>query len=58
MDILKKSVLVTFKEYVLITIGVLAYVLGWTTFLVPNNLIGGGVTGIASIIHYATGIRI
>ena len=58
MDILKKSVLVTFKEYVLITIGVLAYVLGWTTFLVPNNLIGGGVTGIASIIQYATGIRI
>ena len=50
MDILKKSVLVTFKEYVLITIGVLAYVLGWTTFLVPNNLIGSGVTGIASII--------
>ena len=58
MDILKKNVLVTFKEYVLITIGVLAYVLGWTTFLVPNNLIGGGVTGIASIIQYATGIRI
>ena len=52
MDILKKNVLVTFKEYVLITIGVLAYVLGWTTFLVPNNLIGGGVTGIASIIQY------
>jgi uncharacterized membrane-anchored protein YitT (DUF2179 family) len=30
-------------------------VLGWAIFLVPNNLIGGGVTGIASIVQYATG---
>ena len=32
--------------------------MGWTLFLVPNNMIGGGVTGIASIIQYATGIKI
>ena len=43
------------KEYVLITLGILIYVLGWTVFLVPNNLVGGGVTGIASIVQYATG---
>ena len=36
----------------------MSYVLGWTLFLVPNNLIGGGVTGIASIVQYATGIKI
>ena len=54
----KKSFLITFKEYFLITIGLLAYVLGWILFLVPNNMIGGGVTGIASIIQYATGIKI
>lgn len=53
-----KSFLITFKEYFLITIGLLAYVLGWILFLVPNNMIGGGVTGIASIIQYATGIKI
>ena len=58
MAILKKSVWVTLKEYVIITIGVFSYVLGWTTFLVPNNLIGGGVTGVASIVQYATGIKI
>ena len=44
-----------FKEYFLITLGILLFVLGWTIFLVPNNLVGGGVTGIASIIQYATG---
>ena len=49
------KVLVTVKEYLLITLGILLYVLGWTVFLVPNNLVGGGVTGISSIIQYATG---
>ncbi|MBR1576544.1 MAG: YitT family protein [Bacteroidales bacterium] len=49
------KVLVTAKEYLLITVGILSYVLGWTIFLVPNNLVGGGVTGLASIIQYATG---
>lgn len=43
------------KEYLIITIGLLLYVLGWSIFLVPNNLIGGGVTGIGSIVQYATG---
>ncbi|MBO4843688.1 MAG: YitT family protein [Bacteroidales bacterium] len=50
-----KKILRGVKEYVLITLGILCYVLGWTIFLVPNNLIGGGVTGIASIVQYATG---
>lgn len=50
-----KKILLGVKEYFLITLGILCYVLGWTIFLVPNNLIGGGVTGIASIVQYATG---
>ncbi len=44
------------KECLLITIGGIIYALGWTIFLLPNNLIGGGVSGFASIIFYATGI--
>ena len=50
-----KKILLGVKEYFLITLGILCYVLGWAIFLVPNNLIGGGVTGIASIVQYATG---
>ncbi len=57
-EVIKKNIWVHIKEYVLITVGLVAYVLGWTLFLVPNNLIGGGVTGIASIVQYATGIKI
>ena len=52
---MNKSVFTFIKEYALITLGILCFVVGWTVFLLPNNLIGGGVTGIASIIQYATG---
>ncbi|MDD4920450.1 MAG: YitT family protein [Bacteroidales bacterium] len=46
------------KEYLLITIGLLVYVASWTTFLIPNQLVGGGVTGIATLIFYTTGLPI
>jgi len=29
---------------------------GWTAFLIPNHVLGGGVSGIATLIFYATGI--
>lgn len=45
------------KEYALITIGLLSYVVGWSIFLIPNNLVGGGVSGISAIVYYATGIQ-
>jgi len=51
---MKKKILITIKEYALITVGILLYVIAWTVFLAPNNLVGGGVTGIASIVQYAT----
>lgn len=56
--IIKTNVWTFIKEYFLITIGILVYTTGWTVFLVPNNLVGGGVTGISSIIQYAVGIKI
>ena len=57
MAISTKKALTGIKEYLFVALGILLYVLGWTIFLVPNNLIGGGVTGIAAIIQYATGIK-
>lgn len=56
--ILKHSYLTIIKEYLLITVGVTLYALGWALFLTPNHMIGGGVTGFASIIDYAFGIDI
>ena len=45
------------KEYFLITLGILIYTTGWTIFLTPNNMFGGGVSGISAIIQFATGIK-
>ena len=49
-----KVVLKGVRDYSMITVGIILYVFGWSIFLIPNNLIGGGVTGISSIIQYAT----
>ena len=38
----------------MVTLGILMYTTGWSIFLIPNNLVGGGVSGISSIIQYAT----
>lgn len=42
------------KEYSIITLGMLLYIVGWSVFLVPNQLVGGGVSGLASVIQYVT----
>ena len=53
----KNRALRLMKEYILITLGILIYTCGWTIFLTPNNMFGGGVSGISAIIQYATGIK-
>lgn len=53
---LKQSFASVMKDYALVTVGVISYALGWSVFLLPNNLVGGGVSGFASILMYATGI--
>ena len=58
MPPIKKSLWTTVKEWLLVSLGILIYVSGWTIFLIPNNLVGGGVSGISSIIQYATAGKI
>jgi hypothetical protein len=57
MPLLKTNFWDLSKEYIILTLGILMYVVGWVIFLVPNNLVGGGASGISSIIQYATGIK-
>ena len=58
MPTLQKSAFIQIKEWLLVTLGILIYVTAWSVFLIPNNLIGGGVSGISSMIQYATGGKI
>ena len=55
--VLRSSFMTLLKEYALVTVGLMSYALGWSIFLLPNNLIGGGVSGFASILYYATGLQ-
>jgi len=54
MPKLQKSAFTVVKEWLLVTLGILMYVTGWSLFLIPNNLVGGGVSGISSMVQYAT----
>lgn len=45
------------KDYFFIAFGLFIYALGWSCFMLPYQITMGGVTGIAAIIYYATGIE-
>ena len=42
----------------MITIAMLSYAIGWGIFLLPNNITTGGMSGVASILYWATGIPV
>ncbi len=46
------------KSYVIITLGLFVMALGWTGFLIPNEILGGGVSGIATLIFWASGLPV
>ena len=52
------NILKEIRSYVIISLGVLLYCFSWVAFLIPHGVAGGGVTGISSIIYYATGFEI
>lgn len=54
----KTKVLSTIKSYAIITLGLVFYVLAWVVFIIPHQLVGGGVTGISAVIQYCTGFNV
>ncbi|MGQ1910847.1 YitT family protein [Marinifilum sp. RC60d5] len=42
------------RSFLIIAIGLAIYSFGWTAFLIPSGIIGGGVSGIGTLIYYAT----
>ena len=58
MKLDRKSLFMEVRDYVMITIAMLSYCIGWTVFLLPNNITTGGVPGIASIVFWGTGIPV
>ena len=54
----RQTILREAKDYVMIAIGMILYGIGWTVFLLPNDITTGGVPGIASIVYWATGFPV
>lgn len=46
------------RDYLMIALGMILYGIGWTVFLLPNDITTGGVPGIASIVYFATGLPV
>ncbi|MCI5451406.1 YitT family protein [bacterium] len=45
------------KDYMLMFVGIIIYVVGYVYFLLPYQLISGGVNGISTLIYYSTGVH-
>ena len=53
-----RKVFSTAYDYVVITIGVVLFVMAWQSFLLPNNMIDGGLTGASALLAMVTGISV
>ena len=45
----------TLWDYFLMTVGSLIFCMAWTSIIIPTGLTSGGLTGLCTIIEYATG---
>ena len=46
------------KDYILLTLGLTLYAAAFTVFLMPYQIVTGGVTGLSAIIFYATQFKL
>lgn len=44
------------RSHIIITVAIIISAIGWTGFLIPSQMLGGGVTGLATIIYWVTGL--
>jgi uncharacterized membrane-anchored protein YitT (DUF2179 family) len=46
------------KDYTIITFGLLLFAMGWLLFLIPAEINGGGISGVATVLFFATGLPV
>lgn len=46
------------KTYGIITFGLLLNALAWTAFLIPAEIVGGGLSGVGTLIYFSTGFPV
>ena len=58
VGISKNTLFREIRDYISIAIAMLSYCIGWTLFLLPNDITTGGVPGISSIIYWGLNIPV
>lgn len=59
MNIEKRINLFTnLKDYLFIILGLLLYGLGFTAFILPHEIVIGGLSGVGTLVYFATGGRV
>ena len=46
------------KDYLLMALAIVIYTVGLTGFIMPNQVVSGGLAGVALLLNYATGINV
>ena len=54
----KHELLLEIRDYIMVAIATFIYAIGLTLFLLPYELATGGVSGIAALIYYSSGIGV
>ncbi len=54
----KKQIWDIVRNYIMIFFGLTVFAFGWTAFMIPNHITGGGINGIATLLFFATGFPV
>lgn len=46
------------RDYIMISVAMISYGLGWTIFLLPNKIPTGGVPGVSSVLYWGLGLPV
>lgn len=58
MKMTKQDLIYEVRDYFNITLGLMLYTLGFTVFLLPYEIVTGGIAGISAIVFYSTGFPV
>ncbi|NPA37047.1 MAG: YitT family protein [Chlorobi bacterium] len=58
LSLKKQNVLKEIRSYTVITFSLFIAAIGWSGFIIPSDIVGGGIIGIASIVYYTLNIPV
>ena len=58
MPVSKQKIWITFKDYVMMTLGIALYAFGFCGFILPQKVVIGGLAGVGTIVYFLTDIPV